>query len=102
MKSLEIFAGGGGLALGVTAAGFAHTSLIEWDTDSAETLYHNYTVIGFWPDSMQRFADYIKAETPEKAERLILDKHKGISICAVIKGKHQCIDSYEYVRNGNE
>jgi DNA (cytosine-5)-methyltransferase 1 len=47
MKSLEIFAGGGGLALGVTAAGFAHTSLIEWDTDSAKTLYHNYKQFGF-------------------------------------------------------
>jgi DNA (cytosine-5)-methyltransferase 1 len=47
MKSLEIFAGGGGLALGVAAAGFAHTSLIEWDVDSSKTLYHNYTVIGY-------------------------------------------------------
>ncbi|MDR1031314.1 MAG: DNA cytosine methyltransferase, partial [Treponema sp.] len=50
MKSLEIFAGGGGLALGVTAAGFAHTSLIEWDTDSAKTLYHNYKKFGFAND----------------------------------------------------
>jgi DNA (cytosine-5)-methyltransferase 1 len=47
MNSLEIFAGGGGLALGVTAAGFAHTSLIEWDTNSAKTLYHNYKQFGF-------------------------------------------------------
>jgi DNA (cytosine-5)-methyltransferase 1 len=47
MKSLEIFAGGGGLALGVTAAGFSHTSLIEWDEDSAKTLYHNYKQFGF-------------------------------------------------------
>jgi DNA (cytosine-5)-methyltransferase 1 len=47
MKSLEIFAGGGGLALGVTMAGFAHSSLIEWDTDSAKTLYHNYRQFGF-------------------------------------------------------
>jgi DNA (cytosine-5)-methyltransferase 1 len=47
MKSLEIFAGGGGLALGVTEAGFSHSSLIEWDTDSAKTLYHNYKQFGF-------------------------------------------------------
>jgi site-specific DNA-cytosine methylase len=47
MKSLEIFAGGGGLALGVTTAGFAHTSLLEWDTDSAKTLCHNYKQFGF-------------------------------------------------------
>jgi DNA (cytosine-5)-methyltransferase 1 len=47
MNSLEIFAGGGGLALGVTVAGFAHTSLIEWDANSARTLYHNHKQFGF-------------------------------------------------------
>jgi DNA (cytosine-5)-methyltransferase 1 len=47
VKSLEIFAGGGGLALGVTIAGFTHTNLIEWDTNSAKTLYHNYKQFGF-------------------------------------------------------
>lgn len=47
MKSLEIFAGGGGLALGVTAAGFTHASLIEWDRDSVRTLCHNYKQFGF-------------------------------------------------------
>jgi len=47
MKSLELFAGGGGLALGVTAAGFTHTSLIEWDKNSAKTLRHNYQQYGF-------------------------------------------------------
>jgi site-specific DNA-cytosine methylase len=102
MKSLEIFAGGGGLALGVTAAGFAHTSLIEWDADSAKTLHHNYTVIGYWPDSMQRFADYIEAENPEEAEKAIMDKHSGVSICAVIEGQHQCADNYGYVRSASE
>jgi len=102
MKSLEIFAGGGGLALGVTTAGFSHTSLVEWDTDSAKTLYHNYTVLGYWPDSMQRFADYTEAANPEEAEKAVLNKHDGVSICAVIEGRHQCADNYEYVRNINE
>ena len=41
MKSVEIFAGGGGLALGVSAAGFEHSYFVEWDRDSAKTLYHN-------------------------------------------------------------
>jgi DNA (cytosine-5)-methyltransferase 1 len=59
MKSLEIFAGGGGLALGVTAAGFTHTSLIEWDTDSAKTLYHNYQKFGFASDKEWIFNDDI-------------------------------------------
>jgi DNA (cytosine-5)-methyltransferase 1 len=59
MKSLEIFAGGGGLALGVTAAGFSHASLIEWDTDSAKTLYHNYRQFGFDNDKEWIFNDDI-------------------------------------------
>ena len=50
MKSLEIFAGGGGLALGVTSSGFSHLSLIEWDEESAKTLYHNYKKFGFTND----------------------------------------------------
>ena len=50
MKSLEIFAGGGGLALGVTSSGFSHLSLIEWDEESTKTLYHNYKKFGFTND----------------------------------------------------
>jgi DNA (cytosine-5)-methyltransferase 1 len=47
MNSIDIFAGGGGLALGIKQAGFSHSRLIEWDTDSAKTLYHNYKKFGF-------------------------------------------------------
>ena len=47
MKSIEIFAGGGGLALGIKDAGFSHRSLIEWDNNSVKTLYHNYKNFGF-------------------------------------------------------
>ena len=47
MNSIEIFAGGGGLALGVKEAGFAHSSLIEWDIDSTKTLYHNNKIFDF-------------------------------------------------------
>jgi DNA (cytosine-5)-methyltransferase 1 len=47
MNSVEIFAGGGGLALGIKQAGFSHSRLIEWDNDSAKTLSHNYKNSGF-------------------------------------------------------
>jgi len=47
MNSIEIFAGGGGLALGVKEAGFSHSSLIEWDNNSAKTLNHNGKSFGF-------------------------------------------------------
>ncbi len=59
MKSLEIFAGGGGLALGVAAAGFSHTSLVEWDADSAKTLCRNYKQFGFNNDKKWIYNDDI-------------------------------------------
>ena len=41
MKSIELFAGAGGLALGLEKAGFEHLALIEWDKAAAETLKNN-------------------------------------------------------------
>lgn len=41
MRSVELFAGCGGLALGVARAGFAHDFIVERDIDSIETLHEN-------------------------------------------------------------
>lgn len=40
-KSIELFAGGGGMALGLERAGFAHIGLIEIDKSSVKTLLAN-------------------------------------------------------------
>jgi DNA (cytosine-5)-methyltransferase 1 len=60
MNSIEIFAGGGGLALGVKDAGFTHSSLIELDINSARTLYHNYMNFGFSGEKQWIFNDDIR------------------------------------------
>lgn len=41
MKSIELFAGAGGLALGLEKAGFEHIGLVEFNVSAAETLKLN-------------------------------------------------------------
>lgn len=41
MRSVELFAGAGGLAIGMSNAGFQHAAVIEWDHDSCETFREN-------------------------------------------------------------
>lgn len=41
LQSLELFAGGGGMALGMRAAGFHHHALVEWWAPAARVLRHN-------------------------------------------------------------
>src|SRR5688572_30625934 len=40
-RSIELFTGAGGLALGVAEAGFAHDAVIEWDHNACESLRSN-------------------------------------------------------------
>jgi len=46
MNSIELFAGGGGLALAAAQSGFKHSSLIELDGDSVATLRKNVGSLG--------------------------------------------------------
>lgn len=41
MRSVELFAGAGGLAIGMSNAGFHHAAVIEWDNDACETFREN-------------------------------------------------------------
>ncbi len=41
MRALELFAGAGGLAMGVSKAGFSHSKVVEWDEDCCATLEYN-------------------------------------------------------------
>lgn len=44
MRSIELFAGAGGLALGTSLAGFKHDAVLEWDADACRTLRRNQSL----------------------------------------------------------
>lgn len=53
MRSVELFAGAGGLALGVSLAGFSHDAVIEWDKWACDTIRENQQrqnpLVSDWP-----------------------------------------------------
>lgn len=53
MRSVELFAGAGGLAIGMSNAGFHHAAVIEWDHDACETFRenqrHHVRTVEEWP-----------------------------------------------------
>src|SRR3990172_1652634 len=53
MRSVELFAGAGGLAIGMANAGFHHAAVIEWNSDACRTFRHNQSlhtnVVKGWP-----------------------------------------------------
>lgn len=53
MRSVELFAGAGGLAMGMAQAGFRHAAVIEWNHDACETFRenqrHHARAVEGWP-----------------------------------------------------
>lgn len=53
MLSVELFAGAGGLAIGMAKAGFHHVAVIEWNSNACETFRenqrHHTNLIEEWP-----------------------------------------------------
>jgi DNA (cytosine-5)-methyltransferase 1 len=53
MKSIELFAGAGGLAMGVSLAGFESLAVVEWDKWACDTIRENqkrgYPLVQDWP-----------------------------------------------------
>lgn len=53
MKSVELFAGAGGLAMGVSLAGFESLAVVEWDKWACDTIRENqkrgFPLVNDWP-----------------------------------------------------
>jgi DNA (cytosine-5)-methyltransferase 1 len=53
MRSVELFAGAGGLAMGMSNAGFHHAAVVEWNADACETFRenqrHHTHLVDEWP-----------------------------------------------------
>lgn len=53
MRSIELFAGAGGLAIGMANAGFEHAAVVEWNHDACETFRenqrHHANAVEGWP-----------------------------------------------------
>ena len=69
-NSVELFSGAGGLALGLSAAGFHHEVLVEWNTNACNTLRHNkqanYSPVNTWDivEGDARNFEFSKIEKP--------------------------------------
>jgi hypothetical protein len=50
-----------------------------------------FTVIGIYTDTMRRFSEVVKAETPVEAEQRI---RPDIMVAGVLEGEHVCVDYY--------
>lgn len=94
LTSIELFAGAGGLAMGVTLAGFHSLGVIEWDKWACDTIRQNqargYPLVSDWPVFEGDVRDWIRDfETDSLAGRL--DLLAGGPPCQPFSmgGKHQ-------------
>ncbi len=93
MQSVELYTGAGGLALGISRAGFKHLAVVERDSDSCDTLRENkrrkVEGVEHWPVFNCDVRDFDLDSLPEGIELLaagvpcqpfsIGGKHKGHS-----------------------
>ena len=57
MRAIELFAGAGGLGMGISKAGFRPTQIVEWDRWCCDTIRENRRAkaggIGHWPEPIE-------------------------------------------------
>lgn len=57
----------------------------------------SFTIVGFWPDTGQRFSTIVRARSPDLAEAACQQEHPGLAVCGVIQGAHPCVESAERI-----
>lgn len=80
-QSVELFAGGGGMALGMGQAGFKHSALVEWWAPAAKVLRHNAEL----KPELWKPADVIEADV-----RLSLDRLGARGTVQLVAGGPPC------------
>lgn len=74
MKSVELFAGAGGLAMGVSLAGFESLAVVEWDKWACDTIRENqrrgFPVVRDWPLWEGDVREFDWSSVPEGIELL--------------------------------
>ena len=74
MRSVELFAGAGGLAMGVSLAGFESLAIVEWDKWACETVRENqkrgYPLVMDWPLWEGDIREFDWSSIPEDIELL--------------------------------
>jgi len=80
MNNIELFAGAGGLAMGMTKAGFVHEAVVEWDADACQTIRDNRGHYSGQGETFELFDD--------DARKFDYDAHKGL--IDVISGGPPC------------
>lgn len=57
------------------------------------TQNHPFTIIGYYPSTMQRFATHLHTASPEEAEERCIAEHPSVAVCGVRAGYQQCMDT---------
>jgi len=61
-----------------------------------------FTVIGYYPETMQRFCERYNAYSAMHAEELCVEGHPEVAICGTLPGWHDCVDEETLVTNGGD
>ncbi|HEU5116448.1 MAG TPA: DNA cytosine methyltransferase [Isosphaeraceae bacterium] len=71
MRSIELFAGAGGMALGISASGFKHEAVVEWNKDACGTITeNNRRGVVQWPLHQTDVRDFDYSGIPEGIDLL--------------------------------